>query len=390
MIKRLLGLFAAALLSATSLPAQCGVTGDTIFVQTYDDLWALNSCDSIWGSLHIQNWDFSHLDSLQNLVWIEEHFIIDQCTSLLNVGGLSNLLEVGGNLMIRNNFTLQGLTGFSSINVLGGDLIIKGNITLVNVNGFSNLEQISGDLKLQENHTLEGLGGLQNVSQVGGDVLIEGQNIVLDDLSGLASLNQILGDLLIALPSGTSLDGLEALQTIGGDLSVTNMLILGNIDGLQGLQHVGGNCELGFNGSLVQIDGFSNLSSVGGDLYIHDNASLFFCCGIEPIIAAGGVDGQIILADNTNGCNSEEAILLACADNLTSESDVPVYWSVTDGMLKVAATVPSSIKIFDTFGRIIYSKGQYTKEECRIALQPGIYILWMDGLTHAERVLIPH
>jgi len=83
----------------------------------------------------------------------------------------------------------------------------------------------------------------------------------------------ILGDVYI---DGTisSLDGLDVITQIDGDLSIRNNDQLLAINGLDNLLYVGGDMEIGDNNNLLYIDGFNNLREVGGYLLFYDNLSL--------------------------------------------------------------------------------------------------------------------
>ncbi len=294
--------------------AQCGTTGDTLVVETVDELLALSSCDSIRGSLYIHQWDISDLEPLANLSFIEEDFILSENISLLNIHDLSNLTWIGGSLRIETNFTLASLEGLEGLEYLGGNLILDGNITLETVAAFGGLTELHGDLIVTENHVLDDFSGLHNVESINGNVILNNLNLVLSDLTGLNSLTSIEGGLFVSLPALTTLSGLENLSYVMGDLELSNMDLLANVDELVSLMAVGGTLNIHHNSSLVNIDGIQSLESVGQNLAIHDNEALSMCCGVLPVLLENGVVGTVNISNNNTGCNGTEEIELACAE----------------------------------------------------------------------------
>ena len=294
--------------------AQCGTTGDTLVVNTVDELIALTPCDTILGSLLIHQWDISDLEPLANLIYVEEHFILSENISLLNINDLSNLVTVGGNLEFKSNFTLASLSGLESLSNLGGDLVLDGNITLEEIDAFVGLTELQGNLFVVENHVIGNLDGLQNIESVEGNVILQQQNLVLSDLSGLNSLVSVEGAFFVSLPALTTISGLESLNYVGGDFELSNMDLLANLDELVSLMAVEGTLSIHNNSSLVNINGIESLESVGQNLAIHDNAALSTCCGILPVIIENGIVGEIIFANNNSGCNGTLEIELACAE----------------------------------------------------------------------------
>lgn len=294
--------------------SQCGTTGDTLVVETVDELIALTGCDTIHGSLLIHQWDISDLEPLANLTHVEENLILTENISLLNIHDLSGLVAVGGNLEFRSNFTLSSLEGLESLHTLGGDLIFDGNITLEEIDALSGLSALNGDLIIAENHVVEDLNGLLNIESIEGNVILSQQNVVLSDLTGLNSLVSVEGAFFVSLPALTTLSGLESLNYVGGDFELSNMDLLANVDELVSLMAVEGTLSIHNNSSLVNVNGIESLESVGQNLAIHDNPALSTCCGILPIMIENGVVGEVTLANNNTGCNGTEEIELACAE----------------------------------------------------------------------------
>jgi hypothetical protein len=364
--------------------------GDTLEVYSADDWLQLVDCDSVFGSLLIQDWDVSNLDGLAELVWIEEHLILNENISLLNDDGLANLEHVGGNLMFSSNFTLQSINSLNSVEYVGGSLMFEGNITLVDISSFENIDLIAGDLIVRENHTLAVLDGFNSLTDIEGDLILDHQNLVLNDFTGLSQLENIGGDLLIELPEAFHLEGFTALAQVSGDFELRDMPLLGNVNGIEALTSIGGSLKIFDNGSLVQVDGLTMLNSIGGNLEVHDNPSLFWCCGLENVLVNGSISGTVDLSNNSSSCESEVIILENCQEGIEDQiPDFKLLMSENGGQLSSSAYFTC---------RLIASDGT-TKAQQTVGTQnwnfgdliAGLYLLeidWSAGQRTVEKVMI--
>lgn len=372
-VKRLI-ISAIAALTTTISFGQCGTTGNTITVESAEDLLDIAPCDTIWGSLVISDWDASDLDELENLVYVEENLILDENISLININGLESLTHVGGNLEFRNNFTLQHISGLNSLEFVGGSLIFFGNITLVDITEIEVLNEIHGDLIISENHTLENLDGLINLSQIEGDFILDAENVILNDLAGLGSLENIGGDFYCALPDATTIDGLEALSTVDGNVLIEFMENVANLNGLGGLTNVGGDLTIRENNNLVDCDALAAISMIGGDLEIHDNNVLFLCCGLKPVIEDGAVQGSITIEENGNGCSSVQEIVDDCIDESLESIDVEFFFVEDETGFKISSYQELEIVVVNVVGQEL---GRCTAGQKfdTADLRHGIYLL---------------
>lgn len=342
----------AGLLSSIGVFGQCGQTGDTLFVYADEDWAQLLECDSVYGSLEISHWDISNLDNLLDLVWIEEHLILDENISLLNDDGLSGIQHIGGDLVYANNFTLQEINSLAGLQSLGGSLVFDGNITLISIDGFENLSTIQGDLIFRENHTLEACNGLQNLTAVEGDLEFESQNLVLNNFDGLDALQSVGGDVSISLPLLLAVDGLNAIQTIGGSLTVNDMTLCANIEGLGALESVGEDLLINDNTGMVHVNGLTSLLFVGGDVDVSDNPSLFLCCGLQPLLSDGTVDGITLVEENGFNCDSPEEILEECAESVV-EQENPIQFHLQGHNVVVTGFGEIHTRLIDPSGRLL-------------------------------------
>jgi hypothetical protein len=87
------------------------------------------------------------------------------------------------------------------------------------------------------------------------------------DLSGYA---EVTGNLVIDSTSLSSIDGLECLLRVGGDLTISNNDSLDDITGLASLSGVDGDLTLSGNAVLEDLYGLNELVYVAGSLRFHD------------------------------------------------------------------------------------------------------------------------
>lgn len=149
-------------------------------------------------------------------------------------------------------------------------------------------DHVSGDLMLLSSQVSD-LDGLSALESIGGDLLITG-NSKLEDLQGLSGLMAVGGTLRITFNDRLpDLDGLEGITEIGHDLEISNNELLANLDGLAGLVSVGSNIFISFNDVLINIDGLSKLLKVEQVLSITQNPLLSDVDGLAALVYAGSL-----------------------------------------------------------------------------------------------------
>jgi hypothetical protein len=137
----------------------------------------------------------------------------------LAIADLSSLpnLRKAGILRISANAALTAVTGLHA-NLEVGELDLVGNGALTSLAGLPAIGTVER-LKVNNNDALVDLRGLDGITWAKGNVFV-GNNLVLQSLDGLA-LRRIDGELrLLRNFELTSITALDALQTLGGDLSV--------------------------------------------------------------------------------------------------------------------------------------------------------------------------
>ncbi|MEM9546208.1 MAG: thrombospondin type 3 repeat-containing protein [Bacteroidota bacterium] len=150
---------------------------------------------------------------------------------------------------------------------------------------------------------------IQNLSiEVGDD---------LYDLSPLFGIRSIMGDLYIAESSNLqSLDGLESLEHIGGEMILFVLESLVDISALSNLKTIGSDMTIEGAEILRSLDGLENLESIGGDIDIISNGQLSYCCVIAPFVNGElNFSGSISINNNKEGCANTTDIQDACADD---------------------------------------------------------------------------
>ena len=238
--------------------------------------------------------------------------------ALTSLTGLENLTSIGGSLSIGYNYALTSLTGLGNIDAGSiTDLIISDNVSLSNCaaqcicdylaspNGIVNiLNNASGCNNPPEvanacGNTLPCLPygnyyfftqneidnfqtNYPNCTEIEGDVTINGDDIT--NLNGLSALTSIAGKLSIAENYYlTSLTGLDNLTSIGGDFWIYQNSALTSLTGLDGLTSIGGGLDIGYNYAMTSLTGLDNLTYVGGGLGIVDNQALTSLTGLEGL-----------------------------------------------------------------------------------------------------------
>lgn len=369
-----LGLVFLGVFVASFSWAQCGVTGDTLVVESVAELDDLQGCSHILGSLLISENAISGLDQLAELETIEEHFILNDNTSLLSVAGLGALTSVGGNLEFLNNFTLQNLNGLDALNEVGGNLLFEGNITLVHFDALQGCT-FEGDITFRENHTLASLAGFTGLTHIAGDLTLNHQNLILADLSGLSEVNSIEGECRISLPKLIHCQGLSNLSECGS-LHLTGMPLLGNLDGLQSMQSVQDSLVLQDNPSMVNINALAGLDEIGQAL-VADNPALMWCCAAANWNLNGAVSGAALFTNNHSNC-TDYALIVSDCEPLSIATELLPFQS---GWY--------TLKSYDLAGRLEAEFTQWvdTQEDAFLALEPGVHLLL---LIDAKGQVNPH
>jgi hypothetical protein len=214
-----------------------GVHAGNVYLESAQDVLALKGCKRITGDLTVSSESLANLRGLESLVTVEGALQIGptwtgeivgadtQFDKFKSLDGLENLRSAGA--LLLNSLGISSLAPLAHLETAG-------RIELVHLDG---LEDLSGlervrwqSARIAQNSRLRGLSGLRIPERASllelRDLLLLG---TLSELSGLRELNKLVLD---NLPSLGSLDGLQNIEQITGELTITNCDGLRDLTGL--------------------------------------------------------------------------------------------------------------------------------------------------------------
>lgn len=150
-----------------------------------------------------------------------------------------------------------------------GDLVVH-NYFGKDLSALSCLEMITGSLLILGAPELESLDGLDNLRSVTGNVSIgDAASYATDvgalaDITALAQLRVMLGTLSINAPVLVTLHGLERLGAIGGSFELGDVATLYDLTGLAGLRAIGDDFVISGAAGLRGFSGADRLELIGG------------------------------------------------------------------------------------------------------------------------------
>ena len=118
-----------------------------------------------------------------------------------------------------------------------------------------------------------------------GSYVIDGIDTVAD-LEALSGCTSITGSLTIHGSPLTSLEGLECLTHIEGDLEFIFNDSLASLTGLESLETIDNRLLIWSNESLINLAGLESIESLR-DLWIHGNDSLISLRGLDSLESVG-------------------------------------------------------------------------------------------------------
>jgi len=311
MLKYLL-VFSAILTVSVSVNAQsCLSDGITFSTQAeIDEFPSLYpDCSIIEGQVTILGEDITNLDSLYTIAAVNGSLSIgggENANPLLDsIMGLSTITWIGGDLNILGNDSAVYTDLLVNLDSIAGDFNIISNDLLPTLNGFSNLAWIGGDLNIDTNNYFSYFTFLSNLNFIGGSfnlgLFLSGSQYYPVDFSGMENLDTIAGNFTLtnAFRIG-DFGGLSSLHYIGGDFSVKGGFFVSSFDGLENLDHIGGKLELFDNYNLTSLDGLSSVTSLDSGLYVIQNYNLPAISGLTNLAHIGNeieISGNEFLSD---------------------------------------------------------------------------------------------
>jgi hypothetical protein len=199
------------------------------------------------------------LAGIGELQQVGEMLILENLPGLVDFSGFEGLTDLGGLIVAHqpNIKSLRGLQGISG--TLHGPLCIHQNPNLLELDALSGISEVDASLSISLNDALSSADGLRQVTRIGSSLWLNA-NPALKSLRGFASVREVggevwsVGDDCASVLGGsrhgfmgieiydmpmTSLDGLEAVDTVKGGLMVKENKELSDVRALAGM-HVGG------------------------------------------------------------------------------------------------------------------------------------------------------
>jgi hypothetical protein len=342
----------------------------------------------------------SSISNLESLHHIQGNLNISEIAAS-SLSGLQSLTRVDSSIIINNNSQLESISGLGSITSIRGDLKVKYNPALNNI-GFILLDSIMGSVNIQKNTSLVNMEGLDSLKFVGGSFSIW-ENSSLLDFSGLENLKSV-GSFSIAKNPRNSLEGLNNLHTINGDLNIVFTGWLEDLDELKNLIKINGTLNITNNGFLKNIEGLSNVQAGSiQELIICNNWYLSSCSVKSVCDYLSSAYATINICNNDYGCNTEEEILAWC-DTL-SIIEKPIFSAVQaipnpfmDNLaIQYTLREPSNVtlRIYNALGALIYEDHDYQFEGPKQFvwkaenIQGGVYyyILFARNMIHEGKLI---
>ena len=251
-----------------------------------------------------------------------------------------------------------------------------------------------------------GPAGHEDCDQLGGEYMAQnamlGNQYCLLEKASESSVESFNGSLWITLPPSaapTSLDSLNALESVEGDLMVFNNTGLASLDGLDALTSVGGDFEISENDVLTSLLGLMNLTRVDGDLAIYNNTALRSLTGLGNLLEVKGalhigsslpsvqgldaltyVQDLKILADatpsNVTGLRGIESLMEVVQGTVSSPWDLPLLREEDISFISLPVKL-------DYGGKL----GKADSEEECPSLQAESLKYWIKSLPSTESLL---
>lgn len=234
--------------------------------------------------------DLESLEGLNNLSEVTEALYIVNNDKLINIDPLSNITSPLQDLVIDDNNKLTNIDGLSGLTTFvnqglnqGPSIGISRNTLLQNINGLGNITSFYGDsggsFNIVENALLTDIDSIQNFSQ---DIVrvILFLNYNLHDISGLWGM----GDCTVIYIGYNSINDFSALQ---------------NVTSVQYDFEISGE-------DMYSLNGLQNLNFVGGDIKFSYNSTLLDFCDLLNLVNSNGLQGNYTVENNLSNPTYED------------------------------------------------------------------------------------
>jgi len=190
---------------------------------------------------------------------------------------------------------LSGISGMYAQSCLpeGITFATQAQIDSFQIN-YPGCDEIEGKVSLGGNN-ISSLNGLNVITAIGGNLWIS-NSISLKSLEGLNNLISVGGDISIGgMDSLLNLEGIDNLSTIDGMLEIAFNHGLISLSGINSLAYIGSRLKITYNPALKSLSGLENLLSIDEDILIYNNTELLELTTFTNSISIGGT---ILIADN--------------------------------------------------------------------------------------------
>lgn len=289
------------------------------------------------GTVHITGNDITNLDALSVITRVTGRLMI-LGGAFEDLQGLHNLEEVGDELAISTPH-LKSLHGLESLITVGGALGIGGD-SLSSLAGLSSLQSVGGIFSLGDG-LYEDCTGLESLQEVGGMFISSYEH--LKRLDGLNNLNVVHNNLTI-----TNMSDLESIEGLSGLESVHNLSITSNYDlpcltGLDNLHTITGNLEISSNYGMLSLTGLEGVTNFSGEIIISENGSLSIC-NLPSICSMLNQASSIELYTNGEACNDAATIQSSCINYgqcpaniiLRKQPQIDMFWAIYPNCANIA------------------------------------------------------
>ncbi len=320
---------------------------------------------------------------------------IEPNTCLTSLTGLNSLTSIGGDLIIFGNGALTSIAELGNLTHIGGDLeigfdgysgLICGNSALNSLAGLENIDASSiSDITIVNNIALSlcavqsicdylaspngvvdiygNATGCNNPPEVAngcgftlqclpfGNYYFFSQDEIDNFPSDYSGCTHLEGDVEISGSDITNLFGLNAINTIGGDLRIYDNDSLTSLAGLDSLTFIGSILEIGHiiswwnppfwigNPVLTDITGIENIDTnliIG--IYIVGNDSLSNCSVQSICDYLVSSNGYVFISSNSPGCNTQAEVEAACQVGLEeiTINGFAIYPNPTTGLVTIS------------------------------------------------------
>lgn len=221
----------------------------------------------------------------------------------------NNCKIIGGDVKITGN-DITDLSAFRNIEEIHGDLLITSNPQLLNLDGFENLTLIKGVVRIQSNDLLESFEGLMSLKKIEGEFVYFINLPSISSLNGLNNLDSILGIFHIAnIDNLEDLSGLNSLKSVKKAFNIFNNEKLKNLNGLENLTEAGDRLGITENPALLSIENLNENLIIQGPLVINKNPKLELC---KAKFICNYLDTPpqtfYVISENSTSCSLEDVI----------------------------------------------------------------------------------